>query len=323
MGKNGLAEILGINNTISVPGGWSFQFSNAEVYGYQIDLIDGAVVTLAGGDGIVASFHTPGNLGDELKIVQGVTSQLRSDGAVTNLGSSFTFTDANVALINTYVFGHDRVWLRDIHVNEVNAEQFSELVIGDDGVTTLLNCNLCQTYDRALMNIYKATICTVDIDPEACDNLASATASYADFDAVGQGVMRFANMDLQDLDLTAREAGRLELYNSTVDPGRLLNIDPLSASIDQAEINASFTASRLGGSPPLGVNFYDFSAGSGISAHAWEFGDGTGSIVAEPTHVFANEGHFDVTLTVTAGSGQHTSTRERYIFLGLFANGFE
>ena len=61
----------------------------------------------------------------------------------------------------------------------------------------------------------------------------------------------------------------------------------------------------------------------GISAHAWEFGDGTGSNVAEPTHVFANEGHFDVTLTVTAGSGQHTSTRERYIFLGLFANGFE
>lgn len=151
----------GINNTISVPGGWSFQFTNAEVYGYQIDLIDGATVHLAGGDGIVASFHTPGNLGDELRIVEGITSQLRTDGAVTNLGSAFTFTNANVALINTYVFGHDRVWLRDIHVNEINAEQFSELIIGDSGITTLLNCNLCQTYDRARMNIYNATICTV------------------------------------------------------------------------------------------------------------------------------------------------------------------
>jgi hypothetical protein len=313
----------GINNTISVAGGWSFQFTNAEVYGYQIDLLDGAVVNLAGGDGIVASFHTPGDLGDELMIVEGVTSQTRSSGSVTNLGSSFTFTDANVALINTYIFGRDRVWLRDIHVNEVNAEQFSELVIGDDGVTTLLNCNLCQTYDRALMNVYNDTICTVEIDPEACDNLASATASYADFDAIGQGVMRFANMDLQDLDITAREAGRLELHNSIIDPGRLLNIDPLSASIEQAEINASFTASRLSGSPPLSVDFFDLSAGSNINTHVWQFGDGSSSTESEPTHVYVNEGHFDVSLAVTTDNGQHADTRERYIFLGLFANGFE
>ena len=101
------------------------------------------------------------------------------------------------------------------------------------------------------------------------------------------------------------------------------NIDPGSASIEQSEVNASFTASRLGGSPPLSVDFYDLSAGSDISAHAWQFGDGTGSSVAEPTHVFTSEGHFDVTLTVTANSGQDSSTREGYIFLGLFANGFE
>jgi hypothetical protein len=313
----------GITNTISVPGGWSFQFSNAEVYGYQIDLIDGATVSLAGGDGIVASFHTPGNLGDELMIVEGVTSQLRSDGMVTNLGNSFTFTDANVALINAYVFGRDRVWLRDIHVNEVNAEQFSELIIGDGGVTTLLNCNLCQTYDRALMNVYKATICTTAIDPEACDNLASATSSYADFDTIGQGVMRFANMDLQDLDLTARESGQLALYNSVIDPARLLNLDPQSASIVQSAVNASFAASRLTGSPPLGVDFFDLSAGTGINAYSWDFGDTTGSSLAEPSHVYVDEGYFDVTLTVTASNGQHTHTRGRYIFTGLFTDGFE
>ena len=100
-------------------------------------------------------------------------------------------------------------------------------------------------------------------------------------------------------------------------------VDPPSASIDQAPVNAGFTASRLSGKPPLSVDFHDLSGGSGISAHVWDFGDGSSSNLANPTHVFTSEGLFDVSLGVTADAGEHTKTRQRYIFLGVFNNGFE
>ena len=94
------------------------------------------------------------------------------DGSSTNLGSSFTYTDSNVALLNVYVFGNDRVLLRDLHVNEVNAEDRSELIIGQAGYSTPLNCNLCQVYDNATFTVEHATI-------DASENLPSATSSLS------------------------------------------------------------------------------------------------------------------------------------------------
>jgi hypothetical protein len=206
-----------INNTVSVPGGWSFQITNGWVEGYQIDLKSGADVTLDDSDGIVLSIHTPGDLGAQ-QVVEGLTSDTRADGQTTNLGSSFHFTDSNVALVNVYVFGNDRVLLRDMHVNEVNAEQSSELVIGQVGYTTVLNCNLCQVYDDATFVVTEATI-------DNTENVPSATASFADFAPVGRGLMRFVNMDLWDLYLTAREEGVLELLGCTYDPAKINYVD--------------------------------------------------------------------------------------------------
>ncbi|MBI2565751.1 MAG: hypothetical protein HYV63_01790 [Candidatus Schekmanbacteria bacterium] len=211
----------GITNTLGVPGGWTLELVDAVVDGYQIDLANGADVSVANADGVVLSVHTPGDLGTELQVVSGVTSDGYASGVLDNLGSRFTWSDANIALLNVYLFGTDRVLLRNLHVNEANAQDRSELIIGALDATTWLNCNLCQVYDNATFTVENAII-------DNRDNVPSATSSYADLVPAGQshGVMSFRGMDLTELYLTAREHGTINLVDCTYDPTKIEKIDP-------------------------------------------------------------------------------------------------
>lgn len=68
---------------------------------------------------------------------------------------------------------------------------------------------------------------------------------------------------------------------------------------------ADFRWTPGGGSPGISVQFTDESlAGdSAITSRFWEFGDGVGSTLASPTHVYAAAGSFGVRLTVTTALG--------------------
>ena len=68
---------------------------------------------------------------------------------------------------------------------------------------------------------------------------------------------------------------------------------------------ANFSAAPTNAScPPLLVSFTDISTPSAdIVAWEWDFGDGTGSVLQNPSHVYATAGSFDVTLIVQSGSG--------------------
>jgi len=70
---------------------------------------------------------------------------------------------------------------------------------------------------------------------------------------------------------------------------------------------ADFSATPVSGSAPLSVAFTDLSSGS-IASRAWNFGDGTGSSAASPTHVYNQIGTFTVSLTVTGLGGANTKT---------------
>jgi hypothetical protein len=55
------------------------------------------------------------------------------------------------------------------------------------------------------------------------------------------------------------------------------------------------------------IRFLDLSydpAGEGIAFHTWDLGDGTTSIAAQPTHRYARDGVYDVSLRVTARDGR-------------------
>ncbi|MES2352848.1 MAG: LamG-like jellyroll fold domain-containing protein [Pseudomonadota bacterium] len=75
---------------------------------------------------------------------------------------------------------------------------------------------------------------------------------------------------------------------------------------------ANFTASKTTGAAPLSVVFTSTSTGT-ISGYRWNFGDGSNSTTANPTHSYATPGAYTVALTVTGPSGSNTQTKTNLI----------
>ena len=64
-------------------------------------------------------------------------------------------------------------------------------------------------------------------------------------------------------------------------------------------LSACFTASRPQGTVPMGVSFLSNCTTGIPSKYAWDFGDGTTSNEANPTHVFTEPGVYTVELVIT------------------------
>jgi PKD repeat protein len=71
---------------------------------------------------------------------------------------------------------------------------------------------------------------------------------------------------------------------------------------------ADFTAAPTSGVAPLLVQFEDLSTGN-VTARAWDFGDGTGSNLASPAHVYDQPGIYDVALTLVGPDGGDVETK--------------
>jgi PKD repeat protein len=65
---------------------------------------------------------------------------------------------------------------------------------------------------------------------------------------------------------------------------------------------ASFTATPDTGAAPLTVVFADTSTGT-VSHWYWEFGDGSTSQLQNPTHIYASDGTYTVSLWVSGAGG--------------------
>jgi hypothetical protein len=79
---------------------------------------------------------------------------------------------------------------------------------------------------------------------------------------------------------------------------------------------ANFNASPTTGGKPLTVQFTNTSQtfGCPVTGYVWDFGDGSPiSTVQNPTHVYANRGQYDVSLTVTGPSGSTSLRNSGYV----------
>ena len=76
---------------------------------------------------------------------------------------------------------------------------------------------------------------------------------------------------------------------------------------------ATFTSSGNGCSIPFSVSFSNNSSiGAGMS-YNWSFGNGQTSTTQNPTHLYAANGTYTVTLTATNSFGSNTKTLTSYI----------
>jgi len=99
-----------------------------------------------------------------------------------------------------------------------------------------------------------------------------------------------------------------------------VGVSPIVTEMDFIEVEelpvADFSASPTTGAAPLNVNFTDLSTGGSdtIVEWLWDFGDSTSSTLPSPSHRYASDGVYDVSLTVTTSSG-NTNTRTRANFI--------
>ena len=67
------------------------------------------------------------------------------------------------------------------------------------------------------------------------------------------------------------------------------------------------------GYSPLTVKFTDISTGGVPTAWLWEFGDGTTSLLENPTHTYEKPGNYKVSLTVSISSILYSTSKTNYI----------
>ena len=123
-------------------------------------------------------------------------------------------------------------------------------------------------------------------------------------------------------------------YSDTVPAGCVISQNPLcsqetGASVAQGSAisivvsqgaepvapTAAFSADHTAGNGPLTVQFTDSStAGSAsIASWVWDFGDGRASTEQNPSHTYATEGSYSVTLIVISSVGSDAETKTDYI----------
>jgi PKD repeat protein len=87
---------------------------------------------------------------------------------------------------------------------------------------------------------------------------------------------------------------------------------------DNRAPRADFTVDVRSGIAPLTVTFTNRSSDpdGSVTGFSWDFGDGTESTAADPTHTYEQAGRFTVTLTVTDNFGMSSEERRETINAG-------
>ena len=126
---------------------------------------------------------------------------------------------------------------------------------------------------------------SLDIDALAASNSLSLTGTF---------VVKFQQYDN---------------YGLTTDG---MTFDDINVISNEVPPVAAFSGTPISGSAPLAVTFTDASSGSPTS-WSWNFGDGGTSTVQNPSHSYAANGTYTVTLTATNAFGSDGETKTDYI----------
>ncbi len=109
------------------------------------------------------------------------------------------------------------------------------------------------------------------------------------------------------------------VFSGLIPAGTLAAPDGISVSgfivVTDPPVADFFTNTQFG-TAPLMVSFYDRTLGSLPLYYYWEFGDGSTSIEQNPTHSYAVNGRYTVTLTVTNKFGTDKKIIPEFVSVG-------
>lgn len=124
-----------------------------------------------------------------------------------------------------------------------------------------------------------------------------------------------AYSDVQNPSHTYTTAGTYTVsLNITSDTGADNETKVGFITVTESGINpvAKFTATPTSGTLPLSVQFVNQSTGTATN-YSWNFGDGSTSISANPSHIYTTAGNYTVSLTVTGNGQTSTYTENNFI----------
>ena len=103
-------------------------------------------------------------------------------------------------------------------------------------------------------------------------------------------------------------------YTCTITLGSATNSATTEVVIyPQPTANFNFTTVCLGNPTQFSSTSTTNPSGQQITSYLWDFGDGQTSTLQSPSHTYANAGTYSVTLTVSCGNGQCTSTKTQSV----------
>lgn len=125
--------------------------------------------------------------------------------------------------------------------------------------------------------------------------------------------------------------GEYTVTLTVTDTDNLTDSDSLAISVVNQSPIALASADSYSGTAPHSVKFYSTGSedqdDSGTISYAWLFGDGNGSSLANPTHIYSAQGTFTPSLTITDNLGASDSVTLSDIsisppaYLDQYANG--
>jgi hypothetical protein len=194
---------VSVSRDITLPGLWKISIRNQDsvISGYQLDLFDSTTLTVRNSTSLVLSIHTPGNLPGKVSLT-GLTPsppQARTD-SVLGLGPKFYYEQSEIVLFNLYLYGRDSVEVYGMSVNEAEAHDSAQLVLGRASTETNVFCNLLQSDGHGEVHLLNAKVRT--------DNESEPSAL-----ASGQSRMIFENTDLQALKIGGENFAKLYVSN--------------------------------------------------------------------------------------------------------------
>ncbi|HCU26149.1 MAG TPA: hypothetical protein DF383_14130 [Deltaproteobacteria bacterium] len=158
-GSGEFAAGSGISRDISVksaPGmAGSIHLANADISGFQLDLVGSASVSIAGGSEIVLALHLEDYVNSNF--TSGITNVTGGSVDFSASGNpKFQWTNSQISAVNLYLGGSsDVIWNGPTTFVEVNAMDSSRLTL-NGGVK--LWANLLETYNTALVVLNGVTL---------------------------------------------------------------------------------------------------------------------------------------------------------------------